>query len=372
MPLQIHRRPAIKTLSNASAGSNRVRIAGSATGGITGHSNLTFNGSVLAVTGALSSTTVTLGGVAITATGTEINYIDGVTSAIQTQIDAKGATAGSGNIVTTGALNSGSITSGFGSIDIGSSTITTTGALSSGDITCTGGDIIYGNGQNGTLQVADTAHNVASKALTISAGASTAGTTNDIAGADLTLEGGKGKGEGTTGQIVLKVPVPEGSSNSTVQSLVTVQTHKATGSSTFWGGTAALANDTGVGDIVTFGVEDAINSPLAAGRLCYLDTDGKWQYTDADAVATGGTQLLGIALGGAVSDGILIRGFFKLNSYVEGTWNEGIPCYVSEAVSEIDFTAPNASADFVRVVGYGTDTSGVIYFNPSSTNIVIA
>jgi hypothetical protein len=41
------------------------------------------------------------------------------------------------NLVTTGALDSGSITSGFGNIDIGSSTITTTGALSSGAATVT-------------------------------------------------------------------------------------------------------------------------------------------------------------------------------------------------------------------------------------------
>ena len=40
--------------------------------------------------------------------------------------------AGSGNIVTTGALNSGSITSGFGAIDNGASAITTTGAVSGG------------------------------------------------------------------------------------------------------------------------------------------------------------------------------------------------------------------------------------------------
>ena len=36
---------------------------------------------------------------------------------------------GGGNIVTTGALNSGSITSGFGTIDTGSSAITTTGLM---------------------------------------------------------------------------------------------------------------------------------------------------------------------------------------------------------------------------------------------------
>ena len=47
-------------------------------------------------------------------------------------------TAGSSSIVTTGALDSGSITSGFGTIDTGSSSITTTGAISSGALTATG------------------------------------------------------------------------------------------------------------------------------------------------------------------------------------------------------------------------------------------
>tara|TARA_R110002020_G_scaffold125254_5_gene282411 strand:- start:465 stop:3014 length:2550 start_codon:yes stop_codon:yes gene_type:complete len=41
------------------------------------------------------------------------------------------------NIVSTGALNTGSITSGFGNIDTGSSTITTTGAISGGTLTGT-------------------------------------------------------------------------------------------------------------------------------------------------------------------------------------------------------------------------------------------
>jgi len=42
--------------------------------------------------------------------------------------------AGSSSIVTTGALNAGSITSGFGTIDTGSSTITTTGAITGGSL----------------------------------------------------------------------------------------------------------------------------------------------------------------------------------------------------------------------------------------------
>ena len=41
------------------------------------------------VTGNLVTTSITLGDVAITATGDELNYTDGVTSNIQTQLDAK-------------------------------------------------------------------------------------------------------------------------------------------------------------------------------------------------------------------------------------------------------------------------------------------
>ena len=50
-----------------------------------------------------------------------------------------GSTTGDGSkLVVVGALDSGSITSGFGTIDTGSSTITTTGAISGGGLTITG------------------------------------------------------------------------------------------------------------------------------------------------------------------------------------------------------------------------------------------
>ena len=56
-----------------------------------------------------------------------------------------GVKAGSSDIVTTGALNSGSITSGFGNIDNGSSTITTTGLISGGSLDI---DDVLINGSN--------------------------------------------------------------------------------------------------------------------------------------------------------------------------------------------------------------------------------
>ena len=95
---------------------------------------------------------------AIDATATEINLIDGGTSRGTTAVaDGDGIlindggvmrmttvqtvstymaaeSVGGGNMVTVGALDSGSITSGFGTIDTGASAITTTGLISGGSL----------------------------------------------------------------------------------------------------------------------------------------------------------------------------------------------------------------------------------------------
>ena len=96
--------------------------------------------------------------VAITATATELNIMDGNTSVGTTAVaDGDGIVTNDGgtmkqtsvetfatyfgseitsmsNLVETGALDAGSITSGFGTIDTGSSSISTTGAVRTGDI----------------------------------------------------------------------------------------------------------------------------------------------------------------------------------------------------------------------------------------------
>jgi hypothetical protein len=86
-------------------------------------------GATTAASGAFTtlsaSATFTLGGVAITASGTEINYLDGVTSNIQTQLDASGA--GSVTSVDISGGTTGLTTSG-GPIT-GSGTITVAGTL---------------------------------------------------------------------------------------------------------------------------------------------------------------------------------------------------------------------------------------------------
>ena len=133
----------------------------------------TFNSTVQA-------TGFNIGGTAITSTAAEINLIDGGTSRGTTAVATgdgilinDGGTmrmtnvdtvstyfsshnVGGGNIVTTGALNSGSITSGFGNIDTGSSTITTTGAVATGALTTTGASSITTADNLNTLSLIST------------------------------------------------------------------------------------------------------------------------------------------------------------------------------------------------------------------------
>tara|TARA_R110000824_G_scaffold2936_3_gene13359 strand:- start:2478 stop:6059 length:3582 start_codon:yes stop_codon:yes gene_type:complete len=139
-----------------------------------------------------------------------------------------------------------------------------------GDLTVDGGDIAYGNGQNATLNVAATAHNAAGKNLTVTAGTTTAGTTNDIAGGSLTIQGGQGKGTGAGGDIIFQTANAAGGSASSLNGLATAFTISDDLSSTFAG--AIQANSTisvgsnGTGHDVKF----------------YGDTSGKMMMWDQD------------------------------------------------------------------------------------------
>ena len=132
----------------------------------------TFIGNIDAVdgdfNGTLEADAITLNGTAITATATlstgiSNNNVPKFTSGVAdndflkvagTVIEGRSAAevlsdigasavAGSGSIVTTGALDSGTITSGFGTINNGASTITTTGTVATGAITA-GGNVTRG------------------------------------------------------------------------------------------------------------------------------------------------------------------------------------------------------------------------------------
>ena len=127
----------------------------------------------------------------------------------------------------------------------------------------------------------------------------------------------------------------------------------------------SLANDTGGGEVVTFGTGN-----LTAGKIYYLNSSGAWTETDADAIATS-DGLLGIALGSSSSDGVLLRGFFDATTYLSN-FISGLPVYLSTTAASMDTTLPSGTGDIVRGIGYCTNTASVIYFNPSSTTIELS
>ena len=152
---------AITTTGLISGGSldiDDVLINGTTIGHTDDTDLITLADGVVTVAGEISVTTLDIGGTNVTSTASEINLIDGGTARGTTAVASgdgilinDGGTmrmtnvdtvstyfashsVGGSNIVTTGALNSGSITSGFGTIDTGSSAITTTGLISGGSL----------------------------------------------------------------------------------------------------------------------------------------------------------------------------------------------------------------------------------------------
>ena len=81
----------------ATGGSGRLTIGNGAMSPVTdnqidlGTSSLKYKDGY--IDGTLHTDAINLNGTAITADGTELNYVDGVTSAIQTQMDTKASTA---------------------------------------------------------------------------------------------------------------------------------------------------------------------------------------------------------------------------------------------------------------------------------------
>jgi len=136
-----------------------------------------------------------------------------------------------------------------------------------------------------------------------------------------------------------------------------------------------LSNDTGGGEVVYYG---GSGGPQVAGGIYYLNSSGDWASVDSATTGSGHNQLLGIALGMKPSaDGILIKGYFDVHTHYSGSFIKGGPVYIqSSSVGRtatgggyLSGAAPSAGDSYVRVVGYGTDTANVIYFNPDSTYV---
>jgi len=79
---------------------------------------------------------------------------------------------------------------------------------------------------------------------------------------------------------------------------------------------------------------------------------------------------LGIALGSAPSNGIVLRGYVRNTSYTFATADI---LYVSTTAGSITSTSPSGTGDIVRIIGYMIDsTTDVLYFNPDNTFIELS
>ncbi len=121
-----------------------------------------------------------------------------------------------------------------------------------------------------------TAHDAAGTALTVSAGATTAGTTNNIAGGALTFQGGQGKGSGAGGSIVFQTANAAGSGSS-LNSLATALTIEDDLNATF-GNDVLLNTDSavikmGADDDVTF-THDGTTGLTVAANPFEVDSGG--------------------------------------------------------------------------------------------------
>lgn len=121
-------------------------------------------------------------------------------------------------------------------------------------------------------------------------------------------------------------------------------------------------DDTAYGEIIS-GI--LAGDTIAQWDLVYLDsTSGRWEFADADAVATAGGVLLGLALtsgtdGGALS--VLIRGIVRNDGW---TWTgAGKKLYASTTAGAMTETAPSGTDDVVRPIA-DTLSDDCILFAP--------
>jgi len=124
------------------------------------------------------------------------------------------------------------------------------------------------------------------------------------------------------------------------------------------------------GDIVYFGG----TTSMTIGRIYHYKSDGTWEIANADAVATS-DGLLGVALGSASdTHGVLLRGMVTLD-HDPGAVGDVLYVQSDNAgtTGHATATAPSASGDCVRVVGYCVHASaGNVWFNPDSTFVEVA
>lgn len=143
------------------------------------------------------------------------------------------------------------------------------------------------------------------------------------------------------------------------------------------GGTITLAENTTIaldpagsadGKFTGITVTGTAGTTLAFGDLIYLAVaDSRWELTDADAVATAGTVLIGMCVLAAAADGsatnVLLQGIIRADAKFP-TLTVGAAVYAGETAGAIQVAIPTGADNVIRVVGFAL-TADEMYLNPS-------
>ncbi len=291
------------------------------------------------------------------------------------------------NVTTVGALNSGSITSGFGSIDNGSSAITTTGTITGGVLTADDVSIdgkvitLTGStddtatitvGTNGTLDITTTDNAAAAANIQI-----TADGTAELAGTTVTLDSaGDIELNADGGDVVLKDDSATYGSLTNSSGNLIIKSGTTT-AMTFSGANATVAGDLTIsGDDLTMAtntsghllIADGTNfNPTAVGDLSEISTVANDDVFLAVDTSGGGlkkitrsTIVSGLAVGGVALSNIVEDSTPQLGGNLDMNGND----IVTTSNADIDL-APNGTG---KVVVKGNNNPGTVVFNCESNS----
>lgn len=110
---------------------------------------------------------------------------------------------------------------------------------------------------------------------------------------------------------------------------------------------------------------------ISQWEAVYLDSSSTWQLTDADAASTAGSVMVALATEAGTSSNplrVALPGSFCRND--AWNWTVGGAIYLSTTPGALTQTAPSATDDVVRVVGWATNAD-TIFWNPSPDYITI-
>ena len=338
-----------------------------------------------------------LGGTLVTSTAAELNIMDGGTSATGTTLaDADRVVVNDGgtmkqvaltdfetyfesvldtlSVTSVGALNSGSITSGFGTIDTGSSTITTTGAITGGSltaddvvvdgkvITMTGSasdTAVFTAGTNGTLSIVTTDAAAAAANIQITADGTvdidSAGVLTLDSGAAINIEPASGSAILLDGTISIDAGVVTGATSITSTAFVGSLTGNASGSAATVTG-AAQSNITSLGTLTALTVDDvAVNGKVITMTGSASDT----------AVFTAGTNG---TLSSVTTDDAAAAANITITA--DGTFEADGTTITLDSSGDIDLNASGGDVFFKSdstTFGSATNTSGDLIIKSGTT-----